>query len=104
MFYAGYCGYGINCSFESMNGKAWDILAFPTKEDREFFLQRYSHGYSGREVNVTATAISSRELRSMYSSVFCVGQQYRSMVGRYAFVYRNKRDREAFDQYSEPRF
>lgn len=31
MYYAQYCNYGINVSYASMNGNAYDFYAFPTK-------------------------------------------------------------------------
>lgn len=31
MYYAEYCRYGINVSYASMNGNAYDFYAFPTK-------------------------------------------------------------------------
>lgn len=33
MYYAEYCRYGINVSYASMGGNAYDFYAFPTKRN-----------------------------------------------------------------------
>lgn len=35
MFYAEYCKYGVNVSYESLGGNAYDFYAFPTKSSRD---------------------------------------------------------------------
>ena len=35
MYYAEYCQYGINVSYKSLGGNAYDFYAFPTKAERD---------------------------------------------------------------------
>lgn len=39
MYYAEYCKYGINVSYASMNGNAYDFYAFPTKAERDTWVE-----------------------------------------------------------------
>lgn len=38
MYYAQYCKYGINVSYASMNGNAYDFYAFPTRQGHAIFI------------------------------------------------------------------
>ena len=35
MYYAEYCRYGIHVSYDSLGGNAYDFYAFPTKKERD---------------------------------------------------------------------
>lgn len=39
MFYAEYCPYGINVSYASLDGNAYEFYAFPTKYSRDKWVE-----------------------------------------------------------------
>lgn len=89
MFYAGYCKYGVNCSFESMNGNAWEFYAFEKKSERDAFVEE-QYPPTGM---VVACPVTAKELRGHWRN-FCVGERTSS---GYYHVYPDELSREWWD-------
>lgn len=56
-FYAGYCQYGTNVSYDSLGGTAWKAYAFNSKKDRDEWLKENEYDARG---NVVAEPISQK--------------------------------------------
>lgn len=50
MYYAEYCQWGVNVSYESMNGNAFDFYAFDSKKRRDEWVEahEWDSSYSNR--------------------------------------------------------
>lgn len=49
MYYAEYCRWGVNMSYESMNGSAFTFYAFDSKAKRDEWVEAHEwNGYSNR--------------------------------------------------------
>lgn len=50
MYYAEYCRWGVNVSYESMNGNAFDFYAFDSKKRRDEWVEahEWDSSYSNR--------------------------------------------------------
>ena len=58
MYYAEYCPWGVNISYESMNGNAYDFYAFDSKAKRdEWVCDNEWNGYPNRTAADTTRRI-----------------------------------------------
>lgn len=67
MYYAEYCKYGINISYESLNGNAFEFYAFDSKKERDEFVENHEWDYYP---NRCAAAISRKAMESVIGKGF----------------------------------
>lgn len=72
MYYAQYCKYGINVSYASLKGNAYDFCAFPTKAERDTWVEE--NEFDG--ANYVAAPITRRELERVVGKNFKVVDNY----------------------------
>lgn len=62
-FYAEYCPYGVHISYESLNGNAYTFYAFPSKKEREKWLDEHEWDRSSCELVAQETTRKTVESR-----------------------------------------
>lgn len=67
-FYAQYCPYGINVSYSSMGGNAYEFYAFDTKAERDAWVD--THEFNGS--NYVASSVTRRVVEKVMGSYFKV--------------------------------
>ena len=67
-FYAQYCPYGINVSYDSMGGNAYEFYAFDTKAERDAWVD--THEFNGS--NYVASAVTRRVVERVMGKYFKV--------------------------------
>lgn len=67
-FYAQYCPYGINVSYASMEGNAYEFYAFDTKAERDAWVD--THEFNGS--NYVASTVTRRVVEKVMGSHFKV--------------------------------
>ena len=67
-FYAQYCPYGINVSYDSMDGGAYAFFAFDTKAERDAWVD--THEFKGS--NYVASAVTRRVVEKVMGKYFKV--------------------------------
>ena len=67
-FYAQYCPYGINVSYDSMGGNAYEFYAFDTKAERDTWVD--THEFNGS--NYVASAVTRRVVERVMGKYFKV--------------------------------
>ena len=72
MYYAEYCSYGINVSYESMDGNAYDFYAFPTKRERDKWVDE--NEFNG--MNYVAAPVTRRVVEKVMGKHFRVVDNY----------------------------
>lgn len=72
MYYAEYCRYGINVSYASMNGNAYDFYAFPTKRERDTWVDE--HEFDG--TNYVAATITRKTVEKIKGKNFKIIHNY----------------------------
>lgn len=72
MYYAQYCKYGINVSYASMNGNAYDFYAFPTKAERDTWVEE--NEFDGTDY--VAAPITRKALERVVGKNFKVVDNY----------------------------
>lgn len=72
MYYAEYCRYGINVSYASMKGNAYDFYAFPTKAERDKWVDE--HEFNG--TNYVAAPVTRRIVEKVKGKNFKVVDNY----------------------------
>ena len=65
-FYAQYCPYGINVSYDSMGGNAYEFYAFDTKAERDTWVD--THEFNGS--NYVASAVTRRVVERVMGKYF----------------------------------
>ena len=78
MFYAGYCAYGTNISYSSLNGGAWRFFAFSTKKQRTEFLNKYTYDKNN---NIVATCMTARGIRLIVGSNYVFENMFSDPLG-----------------------
>lgn len=74
MYYAEYCSYGINVSYASMNGNAYDFYVFPTKRERDKWVDE--NEFDG--TNYVAAPVTRRVVERVMGKNFKVAANYYS--------------------------
>lgn len=74
MYYAEYCSYGINVSYASMNGNAYAFYAFPTKRERDKWVDE--NEFDG--TNYVAAPVTRRVVERVMGKNFKVVANYYS--------------------------
>lgn len=72
MYYAEYCRYGIHVSYESMGGNAYDFYAFPTKKERDKWVDE--NEFNG--TNYVAAPVTRRVVEKVMGKHFQVVDNY----------------------------
>ena len=67
-FYAQYCPYGINVSYDSLGGNAYEFYAFDTKAERDAWVD--THEFNGS--NYVASAVTRRVVERVRGKYFKV--------------------------------
>jgi len=67
-FYAQYCPYGINVSYASMGGNAYEFYAFDTKAERDTWVD--THELNGS--NYVASSVTRRVVEKVMGKYFKV--------------------------------
>lgn len=72
MFYAEYCKYGVNVSYESLGGNAYDFYAFPTKSARDTWVDK--NEFDG--TNYVAASVTRKVVERVMGKNFKVIDNY----------------------------
>ena len=72
MYYAEYCHYGINASYKSLCGNAYDFYAFPTKKERDKWVDE--NEFNG--TNYVAAPVTRRVVENVMGKYFQVVDNY----------------------------
>lgn len=72
MYYAEYCRYGINVSYASMGGNAYDFYAFPTKRERDKWVDE--NEFNG--TNYVAAPVTRRVVEKVMGKYFQIVNNY----------------------------
>lgn len=72
MYYAEYCSYGINVSYASLCGNAYDFYAFPTKRERDNWVDE--HEFDG--TNYVAAPITRKTVERIKGKNFKIINNY----------------------------
>ena len=72
MYYAEYCRYGINVSYKSMGRNAYDFYAFPTKSERDKWVEE--NEFNG--TNFVAATVTRRIVERVMGRDFNVIKNY----------------------------
>ena len=72
MYYAEYCRYGIHVSYDSLNGDAYDFYAFPTKKERDKWVDE--NEFNG--TNYVAAPVTRRVVEKVMGKYFQVVDNY----------------------------
>ena len=67
-FYAQYCPYGINVSYASMGGNAYEFYAFDTRAERDAWVD--THEFNGS--NYVASVVTRRVVERVMGKYFKV--------------------------------
>lgn len=68
-FYAEYCPYGCNISYDSLNGKAFTFYAFRSKRERSAWLDKHEYDY-GR--NLVAQETTRKTVEQLLGKHFII--------------------------------
>ena len=72
MYYAEYCRYGVNVSYDSLGGNAYEFYAFDTKAERDAWVD--AHEFKGS--NYVASAVTRRVVEMVMGKYFKVVNNY----------------------------
>ena len=72
MYYAEYCRYGIHVSYDSLNGDAYDFYAFPTKKERDKWVDE--NEFNG--TNYVAAPVTRKVVERVMGKYFQVVNNY----------------------------
>ena len=65
-YYVEYCPYGVNLSYNSLNGNAYEFYCFKTKQERTAWLTKHEYNRFNERVAQETTIENVRRARGRY--------------------------------------